>query len=116
MSEENVATITVERKAGGFGHRLRKYKVVVDGQEVGRVGDDESLSTEVSPGAHEVLLKVDWCQSPALSVDVSRNEEVRLFCEPAAENMIADNYNLLFARKRYIKLSQSGPEAAGLSG
>jgi plastocyanin len=101
-----VATITVERKAGVFTHSLRKYKVLVDGQEVGRVGDGETLSTDVRPGAHEVQLKLDWGPPPSVSVNVSGDEEVRLFCEPAA-NAFIDLYYSMFARKRYIKLRQA---------
>jgi hypothetical protein len=55
---------------------------------------------------HEVQLKVDWAQSAPLSVDPADDEEVRRFCESAA-NALTVFYSATFGRKRYIRLRRA---------
>jgi hypothetical protein len=75
-----MAKVTVQRKGGLSGDPIRKYKVLIDGQEVGKVGRGESVSAEVQPGPHEVQLKLGSGRSPVMSVEASGEEEVRLHC------------------------------------
>jgi hypothetical protein len=98
--------ITVERKPGGYTDRVRKYKVLVDGDEIGRVGAGEATSAEVSPGTHEVVLTLDWGRSPPVTVELREGqEEAKLFCEPNA-NPITGLYYITLGRKKYIRLHQ----------
>ena len=65
-----MARLTVSRDSG-YADRIRKYRVLVDGTEVGRLGDGESLTVEVQPGPHTVQAKIDWCGSRVLDLAVS---------------------------------------------
>ena len=64
-----MAKLTVSRDSG-YADRIRKYRVLVDGTEVGQVGDGESLTHEVQPGSHTVQAKIDWCGSRVLDIEV----------------------------------------------
>ncbi len=98
-------TITVKRKPGGYTDRARKYKFVVDHQEVGRVGAGETASVEVAPGPHEVMMKMDLNQSPPLTVDVADGRDANLHCAPNANALTGFYYGTL-GRKKYIALRQ----------
>lgn len=98
-----MSTIGVERRAGGYIDRGRKYKVLVDGEPRGKVGAGEDVVIEVAAGSHEVQLKIDWARSPVVSVEVAEGQDVRLSSQPAA-TLFSIFFYITFARDRYIKL------------
>ncbi len=73
----------IVRRSGSFRDALRKYKVLVDGEVVGKVGRNKQIDVEVSPGQHEVQMKIDWSRSEPVTVDTSTGD-VRLVCGPPA--------------------------------
>jgi hypothetical protein len=98
-----VARLELERKADGYVDRVRKYKLVVDGEQRGTIGRGETLAVDVAPGEHTVMLKIDWVRSQKLTADVADGETVRLWCEPAARPATGLWY-ATFGRARYIRL------------
>lgn len=100
------ATIHVERRAGGYTDRARAYTVLVDGAESGKIKHGESVDVPVSPGTHEVQMKIDWARSPALQVEVADGEQVRLSCAPNANPLTILWYTTI-GRDRYIDLSRA---------
>jgi hypothetical protein len=57
-----MTNLTIIRDSG-YADRLRAYRVVVDGSEIGRIRDGETRSFLVTPGKHRLPLKIDWCGS-----------------------------------------------------
>ncbi|MET8424030.1 hypothetical protein [Nocardia sp. NPDC004860] len=98
-----MAQITVQRRPGGYVDLLRKYRVFIDGSEVGRIGRGEMLTVSVDPGNHEVQLELDWGTSPTVTVDLATDETRQLYCEPGA-NALTALYYTMFRRRHYIKL------------
>jgi hypothetical protein len=94
------AWIDVERKEG-WRDRARPYKVVIDGQKVGGVGHGQQESFEVVPGTHEVFLKLDWCRSPKLTVEVAGGQRAKVTCE-AGGNFWMTFFDVIFKPTRYI--------------
>jgi hypothetical protein len=90
-----VPIVEVFREPGGRD-KLRRYRVVIDGREVGRLRQRERASYEVDPGQHEITVRIDWCGSETLSLDFREGERVRLRCYPkdgfrqAARAMLSD--------------------------
>lgn len=82
---------------------IRAYRVLLDGNNVGEIGNDSSIELSVRPGVHEVYLKVDWCQSQVLSIDVRPDENAELGCRPAA-TFRSLLLMITVGRKRYIDL------------
>ncbi len=98
--------ITVERRFVGYMDRLRAYRVMVDGQEIGRVKNGETATYDVTPGQHQVQLGIDWARSPSLTVNVGPGEEIRLLAAPKA-NPFTALYYITFGRNQYIDLRQA---------
>lgn len=61
---------------------LRGYKVLINGQDMGRIRRGQSHEYRVLPGTHIIQLKIDWCHSPAIEVTAQAGTRVGLVCEP----------------------------------
>jgi hypothetical protein len=58
----------------GHADRIRAYRVVVDGNTVGKIGDGETKEFPVSAGPHNLSIKIDWCGSKAVPFTVAEGE------------------------------------------
>jgi len=47
---------------------LRKYHIIVDGEQFGDVWAESELSVPVSPGSHTIQFRMDWVGSPAMTL------------------------------------------------
>lgn len=103
MESGERATIHIERELGGLADRLRAYRVILDGHEVGKIRRGERITLDVDPGRHEIYLKIDWARSPTITLELAPKEEGRLVCAPNA-NLVTLYYYTTFGRDRYIKL------------
>lgn len=106
--EAGTARITVARKPGGYVDRARAYKVLIDGQEVGKLKAGESHMAEVPPGSHEVQMKVDWASSPAIGFDLGPGAEARLECAAGSNNPFVAALRTFVSPKRYLSLERTG--------
>ena len=92
---EGRGVISLARSAGGFRDLLRAYKVLIDRREVGSAKRGQRLHLPVTAGHHDIQLKIDWCSSPVLTVEVAPGAVTRLHCEPgggpAAARRALDN-------------------------
>ena len=73
------ARILISRKRE-FADYLRRYKVIIDGQEKGRIKNGASFECPLAPGRHSLELKIDWCGSETLEFDLTTNQTVRFEC------------------------------------
>ena len=95
-------TIQLERGTASTD-KLRAYKVLVDGAEVGTIKQGTTESFPVAPGTHDVQLKIDWALSPIVTVDVPAGGTVRLTCRPKANPFTVIWYSTV-GRKSYLRL------------
>jgi hypothetical protein len=95
------AWIDVERLEG-LRDRARAYKVMIDGQEVGTIRHGQQQSFQITPGTHEVFLKIDWCRSPKLSVDVVGGQRVKVTCVPSGTIWTA-SFAIVFKPTSHIR-------------
>lgn len=86
---QTTASIVVERKPGGYRDWMRPYKILVDGVASGSVKQGESVTVSVAPGTHSVQLKIDWCGSPTVAVEVPPSGQVALRCSPGGSAFTA---------------------------
>lgn len=75
------ARITIDR-INHHRDTVRAYQVKLDGQVIGRVKDGKQETFEVSPGAHQVRVRLMWLQSPPVDVHLGEGSEVRLRTGP----------------------------------
>jgi hypothetical protein len=95
-----VGVLRITRKRSQWKDRLRAYEVLVDGNEVGRLGNGECRDFELEPGHHTVRLKIDWTGSPERSFSVSAGETVGLHVRATA---VVALWRVL-SRERYLSL------------
>ena len=56
----------------------RAIRVLVDGQVVGKVGNNQQAQFALSPGRHTVQVAMDWCRCAPLELDLDENDTIPL--------------------------------------
>jgi hypothetical protein len=77
-----VATVEIGRSDSGSRDSWRRYRVLVDGEEVGRLSRGESARFHVGLGRHVVQVVIDWKRSAQFVIDGGSDEMSRLRCGP----------------------------------
>ncbi|MCL2298135.1 MAG: hypothetical protein FWC38_02720 [Proteobacteria bacterium] len=103
------ALITISRERDDR-EILRKYRVICDGIEIGRISYGSSAEFTISPGSHCLILKIDWCSSNEIHFDIDADRGLRFTCGSNLRGWrwLLVFYYALFARKRYLWLLQQG--------
>lgn len=78
------ARITIRRESGYSVDRLRPYRIFIDDKRVLNINEGECKQLAVSPGAHSVSLRVDWCRSHTLQLNMEDGQSMELWCWPKA--------------------------------
>ena len=78
----NGASIVLTRERGGWRDRGRSYVVMIDGEQAAKVRHGQRLELPITPGRHEIFLKIDWCRSPSIELDARPGEVIQLSCAP----------------------------------
>lgn len=105
------ALILLERTRGGYVDRLRSYEVILDGRRAASIARGQSLTLEAEAGHHTLHLRIDWCRSPSVDLDLSAAQEVHIRCWPNGRPTLKLFYWVTFGRSRYI-----GIELVGVTG
>lgn len=95
--------IHVHRRDAAYQDRARAYKVLLDGEEVGKVKRGQTVTVDAAPGAHKLQLKIDWARSPTLDVQLEPGEDAHFECAPNSTPLTA-LYWITFGLKNYIQL------------
>jgi hypothetical protein len=82
MPVASTAEIVLSRSADARTDRLRRYRVLIDDEEVAKLKPGEQKRFEVAPGTHEIQLKVDWGSSVPMTLTLEGGERANLLCEP----------------------------------
>lgn len=96
-----MAEIELARKVDFVDH-LRAYHVLLDGDQIGEIRSGETLVYDVGSGRLEFQLKISWCWSRKIQLDLDAESSVRLRCSP--RNLLTVFYGITFGRHEYIKL------------
>lgn len=91
-----------------YSDKLRRYKIIVDGQLVGHISNGEEKILELSDSAHSIYLKIDWCTSPVIQIGPEKSEH-KLTCHNSFSGwkmffLPLPLYYISFGRKKYIAL------------
>lgn len=70
------------RSEAGFQDRFRRYRILIDGVEVGRIRRGETLRFPVPAGRHSLRLKIDWVSSRAWPFTVANGQAKAFGCAP----------------------------------
>ncbi|MBK3563912.1 MULTISPECIES: hypothetical protein [unclassified Streptomyces] len=99
-------TVVLSRERGGYRDMLRGYDVLIDDTRVGSIRRGKTVRFEVPPGEHRLQLKIAWCSSRPLTVQVVEGGTVSFVCAPgggASEGITAVTVN----KDDYITLRQT---------
>jgi hypothetical protein len=83
--------------------RKRAYRVMVDGSRIAKVKHGQTVKLELSPGPHDLSLKIDWCSSNRVALDVKEGDEVHMTCGPRGGNVTLVT-DALFRFRSYLRL------------
>ena len=97
------AEIRVTREPSRWRDRLRSYKLVVDGSTVASLKEGDTGVVTVGPGAHRVWMKIDWCRSSILDVEMEEGGTASFTCRPNGSLWMILLYATVL-RKRYLVL------------
>lgn len=100
-----MSQLVIHRKKALWQDRARDYRVFVDGVQLGHVENGSVCTVSVEPGMRNVQLRIDWCESKDLHVDISHGESVQLECGPNATPLLA-LFQVFSLRKSYVWLRQ----------
>lgn len=103
-----MSVLVIRRAHASWADRFRDYRVLVDGQQRALIGDDATVQIPVTPGEHLVRLKIDWCGSQEMRVNVGHGEIVRLECR-ANSNPLKMLFYISIFRDRYVSLKTVNP-------
>ncbi len=103
-------TVLRVSRATSYADRLRAYKILVDGQVEGSIKAKETMDIRVAPGTHEVMMKIDWCRSNRLPVQIGEGETVELACGSslAGWKFILSLIYIIFLTHKYLWLEERG--------
>ena len=105
-----MATILSISRDAGYADRLRDYRILCDGREIGRIRNAEARDFEIAPGEHRLLVKIDWCRSNEVQFSVHDGDTARFLCGNNLRGLrlLLAIFYVLFARKHYLLLRRIG--------
>lgn len=68
-----MATINIVRRKE-YNDRGRSYTIMLDGKYAGTIASGQSVNINTSPGLHTVSLKIDWCSSPDIVLNIKEDK------------------------------------------
>jgi hypothetical protein len=79
------------------------YRVLVDGSEIGQLGNGQQLQHDIHQGRHAVSAIIDWCGSRELVVDIGpEGSAVRLRSALRGWRLLLGPYYIIFNRFGYV--------------
>lgn len=100
------ALIVISRKST-YADGERDYRVLIDGQEIGRLANGNTKSFPVIAGTHTLRLKIDWAGSREIRFDADAGQAVKFDCVSTLRGWrIAFAPIALFAPRNYIRLER----------
>lgn len=99
-----MTTLTVQRDKG-WTDKVRKYRILVDGVEIGRLGEGATLIHQVGEGPHVIQATVDWCGSQPLNFEAkSKDLVVTVKSTLRGWRVFLGLFYIIFNRHRYLIL------------
>jgi hypothetical protein len=57
-----------------FADRLRKYRILIDGDRAATIGPGETVEIELAPGRHQITARLDFLSSPPVEIEAGPDE------------------------------------------
>jgi hypothetical protein len=96
------AFLYLERASNRWVDSLRAYEVIVNGEKRDEIREGEKKTIEVDPGRVEIFLKINWCKSRSVTLDLASDSQAQFYCRP--RNPLTALYGVTFGRNNYMRL------------
>ena len=103
---DQTATLILNRHPGKRDG-WRAYRVMVDGNKVAVLNEGETRELTLSPGDHEVWIKLDWTRSPKIKLNLAEASRTHLQCRAGGSPWM-EPIDASFRPTRYIELTEPG--------
>jgi hypothetical protein len=96
----------VLRRDSGYADRLRKYRVILDDLEIGRIGNGDEKRFDITPGEHRLMIKVDWGRSGVVRFIAVEGQMLEFECGSnlRGANLLFAIYYATFGFRNYLWL------------
>lgn len=84
-----MARVSVRRVDSWYPDALRRYRVLIDDEEVGRLKRGEAIELPLRPGPHVIQAAIDWKRSASFDISGDGEETIRFRCGPRATPLTA---------------------------
>jgi hypothetical protein len=95
------------RRAKGAADRFRRYTVLVDEHDCGSVKSNGVWRDTVTPGEHDIRLRLDWCTSKTIRFLGRAGEAVVFTCQ--SRSPYDALYNITSRKDDYMEFRQIEP-------
>jgi len=95
-------TIKIQRSSE-YANRFRNMLLFLDGVEVAKIANGETIELEVEKGVHSLRAKIDWATSNEVQFEI--NEQTLSF-ELTGTNPFLALYYITFGRDKYLNLKE----------
>ncbi len=99
--------ITIERESA-YADKIRNYKVILDNEVIGEIGDGQTYSFNAKEGTHTLFLKLDWARSNKMTFESVGDETIHFKCVSSLKGsaVLLTIVYATFLFWRYIKLER----------
>lgn len=102
-----MVNLTVRRDTG-WVDKGRKYRILLDGVEIGQLDEGAALHKQITTGPHVIVATIDWCGSQPLRIEAQSDDAV-VVVRSALRNwrMFFAIFYVIFNRRGYLILEPS---------
>lgn len=101
-SENETATLHLERVSGGWVDSMRAYEVIVNEEKRAELRPGDKGSIEAEAGQIEIYLRLDSGRSRSIALTMEPDAEARLRCRP--RRALTALYGATLGRNNYMQL------------
>jgi hypothetical protein len=91
------------KRGKGYADKMRAYKVLLDGTEIGNIRQGESKQFPVQEGKYTLQLKIDWCTSEPITFDLA-DKPITFEC--GSNTAMKAAFSAFFKTKNYMWLKR----------
>jgi hypothetical protein len=77
MAVGDACAIRLVRRSS-FSDRLRSYRILVDGNEVGSIANNSTLDLQVPEGSRTIEARIDWGRSKPMTIVATPNQTIEI--------------------------------------
>ncbi len=93
------------RRDWQYADSLRDYHIIVDGHRLADIEPACEVDLSLAPGTHTIKFKIDWVESPEISLDFPSGQRRTLVVSSNAGGSLG-LYYITFGRRKYLSVSE----------